>query len=406
MDNAKKNYFWNTLGTASISFISLILLVIVTRINGIDDAGIFSFSFSSACIINVFALFCGRTFQVTDDNKEISEITYIVSRILTAGAGILISILFCYVNSYDVYKTTIFVFLCTLKALEAICDVFYGISQKRNHLYIAGKSMFFRTIISVIGFLLIDFLTRNLILSCLFLLIVCFVFLIFLDYRNASKEIPINLCFEKKEINLFFQRSIYTCCFSLIVMIAINIPKYAIDYLSTNSIQAVYGIISMPATFIMLFGQFILQPSLTGLATAYHTKNIKAFNSTVIRISSLIFGSLIIILPIVYFLGIPILNLIYGVNLNQYKWLLILIIIGATFYAVSQVLLNALITIRCTKKQFYLQICTLLLSILIAVTFVKFYGLIGSVISYFSILFLQFVFYLILYKTEINIKFN
>ena len=132
INNVKKNYIWNTLGTACVSFLSLILMILVTRINGMEMAGIFSFSFSSACIINIFALYCGRTYQVTDDNKQISESSYVVTRLLTAIGGIVISILFTLINGYSMDKSIIFVSLCSLKCLEAICDVYYGINQKHR----------------------------------------------------------------------------------------------------------------------------------------------------------------------------------------------------------------------------------------------------------------------------------
>ncbi|MDD3304941.1 MAG: hypothetical protein PHT75_02290 [Bacilli bacterium] len=43
LNNIKKDYFWNTLGTIFYAFNSLIFLVIVTRINGLEIAGYFSF---------------------------------------------------------------------------------------------------------------------------------------------------------------------------------------------------------------------------------------------------------------------------------------------------------------------------------------------------------------------------
>lgn len=406
MNNTKKNYIWNTLGTALVSFMSLFLMIFVTRINGLELAGIFSFSFSSACIINIFALYCGRTYQVTDSNNEISESTYVITRILTSLIGVLIAILFVLINRYSLLKVLIFVSLCSLKCLEAVCDVFYGINQKRDNLFLAGKSMVYRSIISILGFLIIDLVTHDLVISCLFLLVVIFLFLVFYDYKNARKEIKLNFQINRKEIKKLLIGAFYTCLFSLIVMIAINIPKYAIDYLSTDSVQAIYGIISMPATFIMLFGQFILQPSLTTLATAFQHNNKEDFNKVVKKISFIIFGALIIIIPVAYYIGIPILNIIYGINLNEYKWLLILIIIGAAFYAVSQIILNALITLRCTKEQLYLQLITLILSIFISLTLVSHFELFGSVLSYFSILVMQFIFYFILYRLQINVKFK
>lgn len=156
----------------------------------------------------------------------------------------------------------------------------------------------------------------------------------------------------------------------------------------------------------MLFGQFILQPSLTGLATSFRSNQKKAFNKIVMKISSIIVLSLIVIIPVAYFLGIPVLNIVYGVNLNEYRMLLILIIIGAAFYTISQILLNALITLRCTKEQLYLQLITLVLSIIISMLLVEPYGVYGSVMSYFCILVMQFMFYLVLYIVQINKKFD
>ena len=42
-NNLKKNVIWNTLGLTFNSFNSLFFLIIINRINGIDDGGIFSF---------------------------------------------------------------------------------------------------------------------------------------------------------------------------------------------------------------------------------------------------------------------------------------------------------------------------------------------------------------------------
>ena len=55
-------------------------------------------------------------------------------------------------------------------------------------------------------------------------------------------------------------------------------------------------------------------------------------------------------------------GIIYNVELSAYRWLLLGVIIGAAFYASSNVLLNALITLRCTKVQLILQVGMLALS--------------------------------------------
>jgi len=41
MQNIKKDYLWNSLGSLLQSAISPVLLIIITRLNGIDDSGLF-----------------------------------------------------------------------------------------------------------------------------------------------------------------------------------------------------------------------------------------------------------------------------------------------------------------------------------------------------------------------------
>ena len=95
-----------------------------------------------------------------------------------------------------------------------------------------------------------------------------------------------------------------------------------------------------------------------------------------------IFASLIVILPVAYLLGVPILGIIYNIELSAYRWLLLGVIIGAAFYASSNVLLNALITLRCTKVQLILQVGMLALSIGVSILFIGSMELTGSILSY------------------------
>lgn len=396
-DNLKKNYIWNTIGTTFLSFNSLFFMIIVTRINGIQDGGIFSFSYASACIVNAIALFCGRTYQVTDDNKEISESSYVSTRIITSLIAAAIAFLFVLINQYALKKAMVFLVLCLIKCAEALSDVFYGILQKRELLYQAGKSMTYKSIAGLLGFGIIDLISHNLILSCIYLLVLNIAFLFFYEGYLAGKCTKIKYRIKIEECFLLIKKSCYTFLFTLIIMIIINIPRYIIDWKLDSESQAIYGILSMPATFIMLFGQFILQPSLTKLAECYGLKEKKEFHKIVALLMMTIFASLIVILPVAYLLGVPILGIIYNVELSAYRWLLLGVIIGAAFYASSNVLLNALITLRCTKVQLILQVGMLALSIGVSILLIGSMGLTGSILSYMTILILQFISYLALY---------
>ena len=406
MNNLKKDYFWNTLGTSLFSFNSLFFMIIVTRFNSLSDAGIFSFAYATAGIINYFALYSGRTYQISNTNEKFTGSLYIVTRYLTAFFALLISIVFVVINGYPLNKAIIILLLCIVKCLEAVSDVYYGILQGHSKLYIAGKSMTYKSLISVIGFIIIDLLTRNLIVSCFYLLIVNITVLILYDIRNTSKFMHIVKDFKKSSIILLLRVSSYTFLFTLTVTVIMNLPRYFIDFFLNDSDQAIYGIISMPATFVMLFSQFILQPSLVSLSNHYKRKEKRNFNKVVFKISSLILVSMVVILPVAYILGVPVLEFSYGVELSEYTFLLLLVILGSAFYAVSNVLLNSLIVVHCNKEQLYVQVFILIISLVICYFLVNYLGINGGLLSYFSILALQFIVYVFFYRFVIEKVFN
>ena len=118
--NLRKNVIWNIIGSTFSSFNSLLFLIIVTRINGVDMAGIFSFAFSTACLFYIIGIYSGRTFQVTDNNKEINDSDYLNCKIVTCTIMFLVSIIFCMVRGYSFNKFIIIEFLVCFKMIIII----------------------------------------------------------------------------------------------------------------------------------------------------------------------------------------------------------------------------------------------------------------------------------------------
>lgn len=402
MDINKKNYIWNTIGSTLFSFNSLFLAIIVTRINGIANAGIFSLAFSTAGIINYIALYSGRTYQIANTNEKFTDGLFILLRIITVLIAIVFSLGFVLVNNYDVYKATIVLLLCILKCIEALSDVFYGILQKQNYLYIAGESLTFKSLFALLAFVVIDIITHNLVLAIAVFLFVNILFLIFFDIQQSKNRCGMNLSLNRLNFIELAQMGIYTFLFTVLIMIIMNLPKYFIDYFLNNADQGIYGILTMPATFIMMLAQFILQPSLLYLTNCKEQKDYQLFDSRVLKICITILSSLIIIIPTAYFLGVPVLQIIYGVSLEGYRLGLILIIIGSAFYAVSNILLNALVVLDNTKEQFILQVIIFALSLLVCFMLISNFGINGGVYSYATIMLLEFLIYVLFFRIRID----
>ena len=149
----------------------MFFLIFINRINGVKIAGIFSFAFSIACLLYIVGIYSGRTFQVSDLKGELNDREYLVHKFITCGIMIFFTLAFLGLGNYNVEKSVIIILLCIYKALEAFSDTFYGYLQKNDELHIVGKSLFFKSLVGLILFFIVDIYTKDIILSCAVLVI-------------------------------------------------------------------------------------------------------------------------------------------------------------------------------------------------------------------------------------------
>ena len=335
----RKNFMWNMIGSTFASFISLFFMIIVTRINGIYDAGLFTFAFSTACLFYIIGIYSGRTFQVTDDSKEATNSNYFYSKILTCFVMLIVSIFFCIIKKYNMEKSLIIFSLVIFKCLEAFSECVYAIIQKEDKLYQVGISLFIKAIFGVIFFYIIDILTRNILISIFSIILINMLIIIFYDFKNLK-----NISFKLKKIDKNTIRSIkkilisglYAFLYAFLTQYVINSPRYAIDSLLTNEIQTLYGILIMPSTIVVLLGQFIIHPFLLKLKELLNSKN--DFLKLTIKLLLVIICLGFIILFFAYFIGIPILEILYNIDLSEYLFEFIIIIVGEVIYGLTIIL--------------------------------------------------------------------
>lgn len=393
--NFKKSVIWNSIGGSLNSFNSLFFLIIVTRINGMNEAGIFSLAYASACMFYIIGVYSGRTYQVTENNKKITDNEYIINRLMTVTIMLVVSIAFGIANGYLGQKMLVFILLCFSKGIEALSDVFHGIIQKNERLDIVGKSLSIRNLLGLLTFLIIELTTSNMILACFSLIIINLIVLCFIDikisarYKVKKKKIDI-----KGSKNILFS-GFYTFGFSFIANYLVNAPRYAIDSLLTSDMQTIFGIIVMPASAIMLINQFIIQPLITRLKEEYENKNKIGFMKLIYKVIglTLITGFLSIVLA--NFFGAVVLKLLYGIALEEYIPSLLFILFGATIYTTASVLSNGMIVLRKTRVQLYIYILTAILAFFISYKMVKLIGFEGAIYSYSIIMIILLVLYII-----------
>ena len=403
--NFINNFAWNLIGVTFNAFLSFLFLVAVTRFNGLNDAGIFTLAFSTACIIYVIGTYAGRVFQVTE-SKSISDKSFIINRTITCTIMLLCTVIFVVIRKYSFYKCMIFFLLSMYKSLEAFSDVLYGILQKNDLLNKVGKSYFIKALLSVIIFTLCDYLTHNLILSCCIIILIWIIVILIYDLKNIKELIPKTSAYSINDIKTIFRKGFFVFVITFLALYILNAPRYSIDNIGTEEMQAIFGIIIMPATVMGLIGQLIIHPYLNTFLKLYENNDLKEYLKLFIKVVSLILFAGLIACICAYYFGPWILGMIYNINLETYAVALLLILIAGTFYTIGSVVSGLLTAMKYNFIQFILYSITSVIEFILCYYLVLHKGLFGatlayllSMITFFILLLIAFV-YKIVKKTR------
>lgn len=394
-NNIKKDYLWNTIGVLAQNAISPLLLVAVTRLNGVDGSGLFSFAFSLALIFWALGIWGGRTYQVSDVKHEYTPQSYIMVRILLSVVMIVGSIAFCIFNGYDVIKTATILALVLFKVIESIADALYGILQVHDRLFVTGRSLLYKAFLGFIIFLVIDIYTQDIFLSCLGVVGVNFFILFAYDIPKARMFETVLVPFSHvvhyvSEAIEIMKRCWPIAAVILFSMFSLIITRYFIDLYHGEEI-GYFGILAMPITALGLVITFILQPNVVRLSKHLHEAYFDKFHTIVTKllVAAGVIG--IVGLGAAYLVGTQVLELIFGVDFTQYKLALMIMVVGAVINAYVSIYVNVLTIMRHFKAQFFTLLFTNLGLVFASMIVVKQYGLLGGVIVYTTVNFIQAV---------------
>ena len=160
----------------------------------------------------------------------------------------------------------------------------------------------------------------------------------------------------------------------------------------------------MPATIMGLLAQFLIHPYLNEIFKLYKESKYKPIKKIIYKIILIIFVIGIIVSILGFFLGTPVLGLVYGVNLSEYSASLLIILIAATFYTMAGIISPILITMRYNFIQFVIYIIVALFELIISNILVLKYGFNGAIWAYLITMILYFVVFYLVSMRIINKK--
>ena len=282
-------------------------------------------------------------------------------------------------NGYTAEKAVVVALITFYRGVEAAEDVLHGRLQQRGRLDIAAKILAIRNAVFMAGFAALYLLTKNLILTCAVNAAVTLLLCVVLNKPFYQTE--------REGQSLLFQngkaspgeassptqrpaaRLLLEClplCLTMVTYMYLgNAPKYIVDGLVSDEVQTRFNIVIMPAFVGSLLCSFIFNPALKRIGDLWNDQDIPTLRKTTLRLALVPVAVDAVLLLGGWFLGIPVLSAVYGVDLTDYRLTLMIFLLASGAVAMLN-LFVALLTAMRTQKHLLLAYATASLLLLLA----------------------------------------
>lgn len=403
----KDAFVWNAYSAMLNSFQMTLLLVFLTRFGNDKESSIFVMAYAIANLLLHIGKFGIRQFQVTDTNEKYSYKEYELLRRILVFAMIVITVLYVCVQSvrgaYAWDKSLLIIVICGMRAIEAYEDVMHGRLQQLGRLDIGSKILSIRLTIYVILFATMYVALKNVLLVATISLIIQIIIAIVLN-SMAKAELNVADIYSKQNIKTMFIDVLPLGAAMFVNIYISNSPKYIIDEIVSDAVQTRFNIIFMPVFVVAMLAGFIYQPLVKKMGNLWNQGEVKAVNNQVFKIS---IATLVIVLAATgaaYLLGVPALELVYGVDLDNYRTELVLLTFTGGIIALLNILIILITMVRKQKYLLYGYVVIALIILLSGKQILIRFDIIGLCIMFMLSLICLLVYFVSVYAIEVKKK--
>jgi len=303
----------------------------------------------------MIACYGTRGYQVSDINDKFNQSDYFTHRTVNILATVFFISLFCVFTGYGFTGITVIAYLL-FKLTEALTDVYHGIDQKNDRMDIIGKSGIIKGVTTFPAFVIVYYISRDLLISVIAMFIVSMIITVLFDYRQAKQFGEIRYNFNKKTYFLLltdcFSPFIYSVCMSLIAAL----PRLYFGSLQGQEMLGIYSSIALPAVIVQMAISYLFMPLITIFTRYYHEKD-KKFMKLFLAISALISILCTIAVIVSGIISKPLLVFLFNPNIAEYSQIFITTVISSFFIGMIFFLFALLVVMRKMKTVF---ICSIL----------------------------------------------
>ncbi len=374
----RKNIIWNAFGNIVYLGFQWVVTVMVTRLMGLEDAGVLSLAMSISASFQTIALFGIRNYQVSDINSKYSDGCYVCTRIITCLLSLAMCITFTLISRYDFNQFSAVFWFMIYRLSENFSDVFQGIMQKNNRLDIAGKGFAIRGMVTIAAFFIGYLLSKNLIVSLMFMALGSAILTFLFDFAMAGKLCGYKLKSEKRLCWLLIREAIPLCAYTFFFSAISTAPKYILEKMYDESVLGAYSSIFAPALLIQAAASYIFVPFVGKFAELHNYHNLKALMKLVLKISFVIVIFALIIIVCAFLFGDWALKFLFGNTISEYTYLLFPILLCVIANSFTVLLCTLCVVVRAFKELVISNAAGLFFSCVLTPVFISKFGVNGT----------------------------
>lgn len=387
-----RDFVWNTIGVGMWGMVFPLLTIVVTQLVGVEQAGMFSLAFVTGLMLMFVANYGVRAYQVSDIEEEHSFSDYQINRFLTCIIMVVAGFAYCAIRGYTDSMLLISAGVYLYKMVDGLADVYEGRLQQVDKLYLAGISQAFRSIVVVIVFSIVLFVSRNLEAACISMAVSSAATFLFLTFPLALFETPKSRKWSFGGIFDLFKQ-----CFPLFVALFMynlidNMPKFVMEGVLSYDNQLYFNALYFPAHGILLTAGFIYKPLLLKMANVWaDPAKRKRFDFIIVVILASIVVMTLAMMLIMGSIGLPIMSFLYGIDFMPFRDLCFIMLVAGGVTAGIEFVYQVITVLRQQKSVMKLYLITFGFSLFIPILLINFTGLPGAIIGYLIVMCILFV---------------
>lgn len=373
----KQNMLWNSAGSlVNLGCQWLISIFIVRLASDYRAAGVYSLALSISSMFGPIAHFRTYTYQVSDVDDEFKASDYLIFRLMTCSAALLVTALYSIVT-VDSSSLVAILLLSVWKLVGFVIDVFHATDQKNHRMDFIGKSLALQGALSLGLFYLVFGLSDSLELALIAMALGTMAICVAFDYPRA--RLFANF---KQGTNAAKMRSLFLACLPLVVAnVAFSavpsIPRQLLSTLNGASDLGIYASVAAPAAIIQAGAAYIYNP-LIGYFSSYK-KNGESRNFVTLFSKAMggVFFIGVVATIVLGLFGDLLLTIMYGADIARYSYLFYLIVPVSILIGVAGFMNDLLMALRFSKEVLISSYLSLIVMAIVSAPLIEQFGLNG-----------------------------